>query len=262
MKQTPTNLNSVEKALKILLAFQNDHPVWGVRELAGYLSFSPATVQRILQTLKSHGFVEQDEQSRQYRLGSVYYRFISTLQSDQPITRAAHVFMQQLVTATRETVHLNIIQHTDRICIDHIESPQELKATMPIGNRSPLHAGASAKCLLAFSPQEFIETYLNTTALEAMTGQTITDAGELKKEIEKIRRLGYAASLGERIAGLGALSAPVLDHRGVVQAAISLAIPEIRYRDPVHRKFCIEALLASTRDFSKHMGYPEKNLRA
>ena len=255
MKQKQPSLNSVEKALKILLAFQADRPAWGVRELGGHLNFSPATVQRILQTLKTHGFVEQDDQTRQYRLGNVYYRFISTLQSDQPVTRAARAFMQQLLSATRETVHLNIIQWTDRICIDHIESPEELKATMPIGNRSPLYAGASAKCLLAFSPPEFIENYLDTAALEALTDQTITDAGELRKEIKRIRRQGYAASLGERIAGLGALSAPVLDHRGFVLAAISLAIPEIRYRNPAHCKFCIAALLESTRDFSKHMGY-------
>lgn len=256
MKQKPPNVNSVEKALKILLAFQADHPAWGVRELAAYLNFSPATAQRILQTLKTHGFVEQDDRTRQYRLGNVYYRFTSILQSDQPITRAARTFMQQLLSSTRETVHLNVIQRTDRICIDHIESPQELKATMPIGNQSPLYAGASAKCLLAFSPPEFIDNYLGTVTPERLTDQTITDAGELRKEIERIRRQGYAASLGERIAGLGALSAPVLDHGGNVLAAISLAIPEIRFRDPDHRKFCITALLESTRDFSKHMGYP------
>ncbi|AQV03116.1 IclR family transcriptional regulator [Desulfococcus multivorans] len=255
MKQNSSNLNSVEKAIAILQAFQADHPVWGVRELAARLGFSPATVQRILQTLKLHGFVEQDDQTRQYRLGSVYYRFIAVLESDQPLPRAARSFMQALLEATRETVHLNVIDGTDRVCIDHMESPQELKAIMPIGNRSPLHAGASAKCLLAFSSAAFIERYLGRPGLETLTDQTVTDAVGLKKELDRIRRQGYAASLGERIAGLGALSAPVLDYRGSLLAAISLALPEIRYRDPIHRKFCIAALLKATRDFSKHMGY-------
>jgi len=256
MKQDLPTLNSVEKAIAILKAFQADRPVWGVRELSGRLDFSPATVQRILQTLKRHGFVEQDDRTRQYRLGSVYYRFIAILESDPSIPRAAQSFMRALLAATRETVHLNVIDGTDRVCIDHMESPQELKAIMPIGNRSPLHAGASAKCLLAFSSAAFIESYLDRAELEAFTQQTLIDTDHLKKELDRIRRQGYAASLGERIAGLGALSAPVLNHQGSLLAAISLALPEIRYRDPDHRKFCIAALLKATRDFSRHMGYP------
>ena len=75
MKQSGSSINSIEKAIQILLAFTAEHPSWGVRELSGKLGFSPATVQRALQTLKTSSFVKQDPQTRQYRLGAVFFNF-------------------------------------------------------------------------------------------------------------------------------------------------------------------------------------------
>ena len=255
MKQSISPSNAVSKALRILRAFTTEHPMWGVRELSGHLGFSPATVQRLLQTLRAHGFVDQDPQTRHYRLGSIYYSFLHTLQSDLPVGRAAVPFMKQLLSRTRETVHLNVIDGTQRLCIDTLESAQALKASMPIGSRSPLHAGASSKCLLAFSPPEFVESFLAREPLPKITENTITDRERLRAELELIRSQGYAASLGESVPGLGSLSAPVLNHRIVLLAAVSLAVPEIRFHDQEHRRHCLRELLKAVSDISRVMGY-------
>ena len=255
MKQKRSNLNSVEKALKILLAFQVQHPSWGVRELSAHLDFSPATVQRTLQTLKAYAFVDQDPDSRQYRLGNIYFQFLDTLQSIYPITHAALPFMRRLSSLTQETVHLNVIDGMERICIDSIESPQYLKASMPIGNRSPLYAGATPKCLLAFSTQDFIENYLKQVKFTPLTENTITSVTRLSSEITVIKNQGYASSLGERTQGLGSISAPVMNHRNMILAAISLAIPDIRFKDDDHRNSCLNELINVTKDLSKAMGY-------
>ena len=257
MKQNPDNLNSIEKALTVLLTFQAERPFWGVRELGAHLQFSPATVQRILHTLKSFDFVDQDPQTRQYRLGNIYFRFLHSLQNTYPFTRNAQIYMQELLSNISETVHLNVIENMERICIDNIESNQNLKATMPVGSRSPLYAGASSKCLLAFSSQDFIDQYLETIKLAPVTKHTITNIKKLTLELSAIRKQGYATSLGERNPGLGSLSAPVLDHKGVVCASISLAIPEIRYEDDKYRLLCIKELLRTAKEFSKANGYHE-----
>jgi DNA-binding IclR family transcriptional regulator len=255
MKQLPSRPNSVEKALEIILAFRSDQPSWGVRELSAHLGFSPATVQRTLQTLKSYQFVVQDTETRQYRLGNVYFRLLDVLQSTHPVTRASLPFMRELLSTTQETVHLNVIDGTERICIDNMESPQYLKASMPIGNRSPLYAGASSKCLLAFSAPEFIDHYLETVNLVPLTEQTIRLTQHLKEEIKLIRVQGFALSLGERTPGLGSLSAPVLDHNGTILAALSLAVPELRFKDKRHRQRCLESLMDVSHRLSLAMGY-------
>ena len=255
MKQSPSRRNSIEKALHILLAFGMEQTAWGVRELSTHLGLSPATVQRILKTLKEYGFIVQDSESRLYRLGTVYFRFLGALQSTYPFTRAAVPFMDRLQARTQETVHLNIIDGMERVCIEHVESGQHLKASMPVGHRSPLYAGASSKCLLAFSPAEFRQQYLSRVAAVALTENTITDSTALAVEIECIRERGYASSLGERTPGLGSLSVPVLNQNGLILAAISLAIPEIRFQDNEHRADCLGELRTAAAELSQLMGH-------
>jgi DNA-binding IclR family transcriptional regulator len=256
MKQTTEKkYNSIEKAIRILLEFKEEKPDWGVRELSQELGFSPATVQRILQTLKASDFVDQDPQSRQYFLGNVFYRFIQTLNSSSRVNRAARRYMSMVATQTRETVHLNIIDGEDRICISTMESTRNLRAGMPMGHRSPLYAGASAKCLLAFSPPDFIKNYMEEISIKAITDNTISNLNTLEKELKTIRAQGYAVSLAERTQGLGSISAPVLDHTGTVQASLSVALPEIRFSDPDHLKSCINILMEAAGSFSTAMGF-------
>ncbi|MBU1341414.1 MAG: IclR family transcriptional regulator [Proteobacteria bacterium] len=246
--------NSIEKALDILLKFQEVKPSWGIRELSTELCFSPATVQRILQVFKSYEFVRQDPNTRQYFIGNVFYRFLENLNGSNNLTRIGRRFMEEVAADTLETVHLNIIEGDLRICIDTIESPKVLKAGMPIGNQSPLYAGASAKCLLAFSSKKFQDNYFKTTKIKPVTENTITLPGKLFEELHKIKEQGYALSLGERTPGLGSLSAPVFDYKGQILASLSLAIPEIRLKQKDHLSNCINILTSAANSFSKEMG--------
>lgn len=260
MQQNHSQINSVEKALLILLAFHKERPSWGVRELSSHLGFSPSTVQRLLQTLKLHNFVSQDLETRQYRLGKIYFNFFQTLQTTYPIIQTSIPFLKRLLRNTQETVHLNIIDGNERVCINTLESLQPLKASMPIGSRSPLYAGASSKCLLAFSTVTFQEQYLKDIDLKPITARTIASKLSLRDELNRIRQAGFAKSLGERNPGLGSLSAPVIDYQGGLLGSISLAIPEIRFGEPDHQSFCIHNLLDITREFSKTMGYQDNTV--
>jgi len=254
MTKDTEKLNSIEKALVILTKFQDIKPSWGIREMSTELGFSPATVQRILQVLKSYEFVRQNPKTRQYFIGNIFYKFLDNLNSTNNLARIGRRFMEELATATLETVHLNIIEKNLRICIDNIESPKVLKAGMPIGNKSPLYAGASAKCLLAFSTEEFQDNYIKTTKIEALTEDTIVQPDKLFEEIYKIKEQGYAISLGERTPGLGSVSAPVFDYKGQILASLSLAIPEIRMKQEDHLSNCINILISAAISFSKEMG--------
>jgi DNA-binding IclR family transcriptional regulator len=247
-------LNAIEKALEIMLKFQGTKPKWGIRELSCELGFSPATVQRILQVLKSYEFIRQDPATRQYYIGNIFYRFLENLNTANNLTGIGKSHMETVAQKTLETVHLNIIEGSMRICIDTIESHKELRAGMPIGNQSPLYAGASAKCLLAFSSDTFKKKYFSTIKMLPLTDKTIIDPAQLQMELDKIKDQGYAASIGERTPGLGSLSAPVFNYRGELLASLSLAIPEIRIIQTDHLANCIHILTHAARSFSKAMG--------
>jgi IclR family transcriptional regulator, KDG regulon repressor len=248
--------NAIEKALEIMLKFQDIKAGWGIRELSGELGFSPATVQRILSTLKSYGFVRQDSRTRQYSVGNVFYRFLENLNHANNLTGMGRQFMEEVAQKTGETVYLNIIQGHLRICINTIESTRALKAGMPIGNQSPLYAGASAKCLLAFASDAFQQEYFSSVTPKPLTGNTIADQKILAAELVKIRTRGYAVSLGERTPGIGSVSAPVFDYNGKILASLSLAVPEIRTRDKTHFSYCINLLADAARGFSQALGQP------
>jgi len=254
MPEKTKKLNAIEKALEIMVKFQDTKPSWGIRELSTNLGFSPATVQRILQVLKSYDFVRQDPKTRQYYIGNIFYRFLENLTNSNNLSGSGRNFMESVAQATRETVHLNIIEADLRICIDTIESSQVLRAGMPVGNQSPLYAGASAKCLLAFSSDEFKDNYFSTTKLVAVTDNTISNRDELATELVRIKKQGYAISLGERTPGLGSVSAPVFDYKGSILASLSLAIPEIRLKQEDHLSNCINILTSAATSFSKAMG--------
>jgi len=246
--------NAIEKALEIMVKFQDTKPSWGIRELSGELKFSPATVQRILKILKAYEFIRQDPQTRQYYIGNIFYRFLENLNNTNSLTGTGKKFMENVANKTLETVHLNVIEGSLRICINTIESPKTLKAGMSMGNQSPLYAGASAKCLLAFSSKEFVTRYLASTRIKPLTDKTIIDKTQLSGELDKIRDQGYATSLGERTPGLGSLSAPVFNYQRQILASLSLAIPEIRFVQQDHLTNCIRILTGAARSFSQALG--------
>lgn len=255
MKQKISNINSLEKALKLLLLFTEGQPQWGVREMSAHVGFSPATVQRLLKTLKAYDFVRQSAASRRYRLGNIYFRFFHALQSSYSIIQAALPVMTRLSAATRETVHLNILEGLERVTIETIESALPLKAGMPIGSRAPLYAGASAKCLLAFSAAPFRNRYVGEVHLQPFTARTIRSRNTLLKALALIREKGYAKSLGERNPGLGSLSAPIFNHDGCIMAAISLAVPEIRFKAVKRQERYLTALMKAAAEISTMAGY-------
>jgi len=243
MDQDKQKLGSIEKALVTLLSFQGEQQSWGVRELSNHTGLNPATVCRILKILENYKFVEQNAQNRKYHLGDSVRLFDSRIQNTDIITDAARPHMKRLLFQTQESVHLNVIEKMSRVCVEKFESPQKLKVSIPIGERSPLHIDASSKCLLAFSSVDFIETYLNYIKQTPFIKNTASQIPKLRTELNTIKEQGYATSLSESNPGLGVISAPMINHQGTLVAAMSLAVPEIRFNNNDHRNYCKQKLI-------------------
>jgi DNA-binding IclR family transcriptional regulator len=243
MKKNLSSYSASEKVILTLMAFSEEQAFWGINELSTKLGFSSATVQRIIKTLKDYHFVSQDPLSRKYHIGNIFYKFINTLQTKSSLPIAAQPLMMRLLSATKETITLNVRSANERLCINCLESPHALKVTVAIGTRGPLYAGSSGKCLLAYSPKDFIEEYLEKTELVPVTQSTITSKSALRDELAVIKEQGYASSLAERNVGFGSLSAPLLNYNGTLLSCISIVIPETRHRDNDHYQFCLHSLL-------------------
>ncbi len=222
-----TGTETAGRVIDVLLLFTDGPATLGVTRIARELDLSKAVVHRILQTLVGKGMLVPDPASRGYRLGPAAAMLGARAVQDSGLRTAAIGLMHELRDTTGETATVTALVPNGRIYLDQVESNHEIKMTIELRRRFPLHAGSSGKCMLAFLPQERREQILGL-GLSELTPRTPTDPSELRAELDVIRRRGYAISDGERQHDAASVAAPVLGHGEVVLGAISVCGPSYR----------------------------------
>ncbi len=117
-----------------------------------------------------------------------------------------------------------------------------------------LHTGAAGKVLLAFAPPEVQAKVLNKGTLKKLTPNTITDPEKLARELEAIRRRGYAFSAGERVSDVWSVTAPVFDHEGKICGAIGITGPAYRIPKRLQLKYK-EIVVQESLELSRRLGW-------
>lgn len=220
-------IQSVSRALRILKFFSPDRPAWGVMEVARTMRLHKSTVSRLMATLEHEGFLESDPQTGKYRLGLQGVMLATSAAQSGDLRTLVQPAMKELSQATQETINLTVIQGAECVNLEQIPSPHRIKNMGWIGRRTPLHCTSTGKAMLAFmSPRERAD--LLPPRLQRYTARTITRRDHLIKELEKIRRLGYAVAREELEEGLTAVAAPILDREGKVVAALAVSGPSFR----------------------------------
>ncbi|UKA62289.1 IclR family transcriptional regulator [Arthrobacter sp. FW306-04-A] len=216
-------LQTVDRALGILLSFNEFRTDWGVLELAETFGLTKSSAQRLLASLAAQGFLRADPWTRRYSLGPAMWRMASLWERTGGLARLADTVLTRLSQETTKTTLFAIPDGAYVRCIaaiDGLHGP--LRAHPLIGDLYPAHAGATSRSYFAFlSPAErrnllhgrphprFSEhTEVDEQRLEALFDQTVTD--------------GYAFSEGEYDPSTRALAVPVLlGHRPVGSLSIS-----------------------------------------
>ena len=247
---------SVERAVDVLMLFTaSPGPTLGITEIATELDISKAVVHRILTSLCDRDVVIADPETRRYSLGPGVLQLASAYRSRLDLRALARQTLEQLSKATDETATLSLRHGSSRAYVDQVTPDREVTMTVSLGRMFPLHAGASSKALLAFLPPDEIDAYLKAPKLETLTPRTIVDAAALRGELEAIRRLGYAASFGERQAGAASVAAPIFDDEGVA-GVVSICGPLERFTP--HTNDYARRLLDATASLSARLGYARR----
>jgi DNA-binding IclR family transcriptional regulator len=230
----------------VLLAFLDGPRALGVSAIARELGLSKAVVHRILQTLVQRRLLSADPSSRGYVLGPAAAALGSRALRDVDLRGAAMPVLHELQRATGETTTLSALVPGGRVYLDQVESPREIKMTVELGRRYPLHAGSSSTCILAFLPDDEVEAVL-AEPLDRLTDRTLVDPGELRERLRTVRRRGYACSDGERQEGAGSVAAPVFGLDGRVAGAISVCGPAARVDAAARDRFALLITAAADR---------------
>jgi DNA-binding IclR family transcriptional regulator len=232
-------INGTEAAARVadvLLLFTDGPESLGVSEIARRLGLAKAVVHRILRTLTDRGLLAPDPASRGYRLGPASAALGARALRESTLRAAAMPVLRELQRATAETTTISARVPGGRVYLDQVESTQEIKMTVEVGRRFPLHAASSSTCILAFLPVAEQEAVLDGR-LDAMTDRTVVDVAELRARLAEVRRVGYAHSVGERQSGAASVAAPVFDFDGAVVGAISVCGPADRVDDVARARF-------------------------
>jgi DNA-binding IclR family transcriptional regulator len=253
-ERSSDTVTAVERATQVLTLFaQSDQDTLGVTEIAEMLDLSKAVVHRILTTLRESRFVDVDPDSRRYSLGPASLALGLSYLERLDVRKLARPEMRRLSEETGETATLSIPTDGHRIYIEQVTPRREVKMTVQLGRPFPLHAGSSSKALLAFMDEADQERYIESSDLQALTKSTITDPDRLRVELAKIRRKGFAKSLGERQPGAASVAAPILDHEGRPVASMSICGPVERFAPRADEAAAL--LLDSVRKLSEQLGF-------
>ena len=196
-------------------------------ECANSLGYSKPTAHRILRTLAARGFLRVDRERGLYTLGVANLRLGMTFLEQLDLRAEALPILRQLGTETGETVHLGILDGSDVVYIEKVESTHAVRMFSQIGRTMPAHSTGVGKAILAYLPPDDLGQAL-PESLEARTPATIIDQEELLQHLASVRRRGYSTDEVENEEGIRCVGAPVFDHTGLVCAGISVAGPATR----------------------------------
>jgi DNA-binding IclR family transcriptional regulator len=252
--RTPPRPSSIEKAIDVLFCFDLQRPQLRLVDISQRLGLHKSTAHRLLSLLKKKGLVVVDPTTQVYSLGPALIELAWIVLRQQDLRGLCRPYLEQLRQATNETVSLNIRMGNKRVCIEELQSDQEVKYSQALGLTAPLHVGAPGKALLAFLPADECERVLATLTLEPLTPETITDLDALRAELDRTRTRGYAVSVGERSPWAAAVAAPIRDHSGQTVVAVGVLGPSHRLTAKVLKELGVQVIKVA-KEISAALGY-------
>jgi DNA-binding IclR family transcriptional regulator len=219
-------LQTADRALQVLQQFRTPGETLTVGELAARLGLHRSTASRLVSTIEARGFLERAAGQR-LRLGPEAARLGRIAVSGRDLLAIAKPIMDRLAAETGEAVTLAVPAGEEVLTVAESDGPRFVSSGNWVGVQTPLHCAADGKVLLAFDAAAS-----GGAALAGLTRRTITDPSALARELEAVRRRGFAVARGELEKGLHGLAVPVWDGGSCI-AALCVSGPEYR----LHGKF-------------------------
>lgn len=206
MRQS-SGIGVLDKAITVLHAVAEEPCV--LSDLCERTGLPRATAHRLAVGLEIHQLLARDH-SGVWSLGPGLAKLAA--HASDTLAEAASTVLPRLREITEESVQVYRREGDRRLCVASAEPPTGLRDTVPVGAALPMSRGSGAKVLAAWA--------------DPVTQRSLlTDAVYTERQLQEVRRRGWAQSVAEREAGVASISAPIRDAGGSVIAAISVSGP-------------------------------------
>ena len=239
----------------MIRAFDNDNAEMTPAAVAAKTKLTRATARRILLTLEALGYVASD--GKWFRLSpkilDLSFFYLASMQVDQVI----QPLVNEASKKVNEACAVSVLEGHDIISIAQSVIDRFDRVPFHPGTRMPAFVSAAGRVMLADLPEKELNEFFREARLERRTPDTITVKAELRKELEKIRRQGFATVDGELEVGMFTVAAPVCNDARQAIAAVSFGGNAARINASNVEEKYLPGLLLAAREISRLL--PHRN---
>jgi DNA-binding IclR family transcriptional regulator len=238
-------VNSVEKAMKVLTAFDGSRRHLTLSQIATLTEMDLSGAQRFTHTLTTLGYLRKDEVSKAYELAPRVFDFTYHYLASSELVYRATPYIQQLSKETEETANITVLDGSDIVFVMRIVSRHVLNANIIVGTRLPAYCTAPGLAILAKLPDAEVDLILENSQLVAHTQNTVYKPRAIRKRLQSIREAGYAHSEEEYFLGDISTAAAIVDANGRAVGAINVAVAKPRWKGESEEKRMSELLITA-----------------
>jgi IclR family pca regulon transcriptional regulator len=240
-------VQSLARGLSVIRAFDAEHPELTLSDVARRAGMTRAAARRFLLTLESLGYVAPSTGSgngRAFRLTPRVLELGFSYLSSLSLPEIVQPHLEALSREVDESVSAAVLDGSDIVYVARVPTRRIMSVRITIGTRFPAFATSMGRVLLADLPDDAADVALAASRLERFTDRTMTDAGELRTELDAVRAQGWSVVDGELEPGLRSIAAPLRGRDGRVIAAVNVSTSATRdsvehlleaYRPPLLR---------------------------
>ena len=227
VRQPSSPVGVISKVLRILEVLQSSSVGLSLKAICEDTGLNKSTAHRFLKHLECEGYLFCTEAGA-YLIGPRLTQMSACASRSATLQAVARPILSELWRSTQETVNLGVLDHGTLLYVDVMESPHEFRLVSRIGMRRSLHVAALGKVLTAFLPASEYERVIKGVVFQKVTPRTIANMVQLRAELDRVRRQGYAVDNEEALLGCRCISAPILNNDKVAIGALSVSGPVSR----------------------------------
>lgn len=243
----------IDRLLDILELLSGEKDGLGVTEIGNRIGLHKSTVHRIVSAMAERGYIEKVPGRGVYKIGLKLVEISSVYLNNVELKTEARPYLHELTTKFGQPSHLAILDGSDAVYIDKVDTVNNIRLYSQIGRRIPVYCSALGKCLLSGLNNNEISEILSRCSFHKYTPKTL-DREVVLRQVMAVAAYGWAIDDEEHDEGIRCIASPVFDYRGKVVAAVSIAGPSAVIaleNDSETAKMVQEAALK----ISKRMGF-------
>lgn len=254
-KNKTYRVQSLDRALDILDCFSYQKKKLRLSEIGELAGLNKTTAKRLISNLTHRGYLQQDPETKCYRLGLKLFELGGVVHSSFSLRKDAIPHMSKLRDETGYTVLLGIELEDQLVYAEKLEGTGIIRISSEIGWRRPLHFGMLGMTLMAYLPQKKVDSILDNYPLEPHTPFSITDRDAFSLRLANIRKEGFIVEREEAHEGIIGIAAPVWNYSRKVVAAVGVALPLSQNVGEKEASKIVAMVKKSANAISSELGY-------